>query len=107
MKTSVPWLMLHAIIHLLSRGQGEGTQGLGVPSMARRLAYAAPLRVSPGLPVPQWSKFKSEQHRALHIAGTTVTMTTHIISVDSHSHPARQILSFPHLMTKEAEAWKS
>lgn len=71
------------------------------------LAYASPLHLSPGLPVPHWSKFKSEQHHPLHAAGTTVTTTTHVISADSHGHPERPILPFPHLMTEEAETRRS
>lgn len=67
MKTSDPWLKLRGIIHRLSGGQREGTQGLGVPSMARRLARASPRHLSPGPPVPHWSKFKSEQPRACSV----------------------------------------
>lgn len=32
--TSVPWLLLHGIIHLLRQREREGTQELGVPSVA-------------------------------------------------------------------------
>lgn len=35
-----------------------------------------------------------------------LTVTTHIISADPHSHPKRQLLLFPRFMTKETDPEK-
>lgn len=107
MKTSVPGLMLPGIIHLLSGGCGsrEGHRGWVFLPWHTRLAYSSSLHLSVGLPLPHGANPNLSSHPcpAHHVCYMLLTLTTHIISADPHSHPERQLLLFLQFMTKDTE----